>query len=396
MKHDVIVPSTGESVTEAYIGNWLKKSGDFVKKGDVLVELETQKATFEIESEYSGRLEVLFPQTGDKVGVGVAVARIDTDAQGSAASEEKSASPVQAQKNEPAKTQPSFTPPLAKQEFSGTPAQRRHAMENGGQQPVVVTAATVSNAPVTMSVEPPYVYPFDESRGDRREKASRIRQQIAKNLVKAQHTAAILTTFNEIDMTSVLEFRAKYKDQFKQKNGVSLGMVGLFALASARALKMYPLVNSIFTGEEIIRRDYVDISVAVSTDRGLVVPVIRDIDRMTLVDFEKALAQLSEKARLGKLSIPEMTGGTFTISNGGVFGSLLSTPILNMPQSAILGLHKIEKRAVVKDDQIQIRSMMSVALSYDHRIIDGKDAVQFLVAIKEAVENVSLIVKDPI
>ncbi|MBI4126910.1 MAG: 2-oxo acid dehydrogenase subunit E2, partial [Deltaproteobacteria bacterium] len=218
------------------------------------------------------------------------------------------------------------------------------------------------------------------------------RKHIAANLVAAQHTAAILTTFNEIDMSEIMKLRKKYKDAVLKKHGTSIGFVGAYALAAAKALTTYPLVNSMFTGEEIISRDFVDLSIAVATDRGLVVPVIRDVQKLDWIGFEKKLAEVAEKARAGKLSIPEMTGGTFTITNGGVFGSLLATPLLNMPQAAILGMHKIEDRPVVREGQIVIRPMMYVALSYDHRLLDGKEAVEFLVKIKECMENPSLMI----
>lgn len=403
MKHEVIVPSAGESVSEVFIAGWRKKSGDLVKKDEILVDLETQKASFELQSEFGGRLEVLFPNNDTKVKPGDVIAYVD-DGPGAQDTASVSSEPV-------AKTSSSF-----EVEQAVSPAARKMAAEKNvnlasvqgtGKSGVILKediqraaeapqkmAAQPAPAPSATSQSTVLNYQIDESRGERRVPASRIRKQIAMNLVAAQHTAAILTTFNEVDMTQVLEFRKKYKDQFKEKYGVSLGMVSPFALATVRAIKMYPQVNNIFTGEDIIQRDFVDLSIAVSTDNGLVVPVLRNVDKMNVASFEKGLSELAEKARSRKLSIPEMTGGTFTITNGGVFGSLISTPILNMPQAAILGLHKTQERPVVVDKQIVIRPMMYMALSYDHRIIDGREAVGFLVAIKEGIENLSLIINE--
>lgn len=400
MKHDVIVPSAGESVTEVYIGEWRKKTGDLVKKDEILVELETQKATFELRAERSGRIEVLKPERDEVVKPGDVIALIDDSAasEGDKKSEFSSATserPAAAAKPEPllspAARKISVEKHLDAGSLKGTGKDGRITKED-----VLRTAPSspAPSAPPPGHVAAPIRYQVDLERGERREPATRIRRQIAQNLVAAQHTAAILTTFNEADMSQLMAFRKKYKEKLKEKHGVSLGIVGLFALAAVRALKEYPLVNSTFTGEETITRDFVDISVAVSTERGLVVPVMRDVHKMNLIDFEKKLGELSEKAQQGKLSIPEMSGGTFTISNGGVFGSLLSTPILNMPQSAILGLHKTQDRPVAVNGKVEIRPMMYLALSYDHRLIDGRDAVLFLVKIKEGIEDLSLIVNE--
>jgi 2-oxoglutarate dehydrogenase E2 component (dihydrolipoamide succinyltransferase) len=424
MKHEVIVPSAGESINEVFIGTWLKKSGDIVKKDEVLLDLETQKTTFEIQSEFSGRIEVLKPEAETRVRPGDVIAIIDDSvsvengaANGAPAKVEAQAAPAAAKSSAAPAPVPAAK---AGQETIVHPSARKLAAEKGvdastlsgsgkdgrvlkedvqqaSTAPAKVTpirpaaqAPSPSSAPAAdnRSHLPVFNYHLDESRGERREPASRIRRTIAQNLVAAQHTAAILTTFNEADMTQVLAFRKKHKDAFKAKHGVGLGMVSLFAAACVRALKEYKLVNSTFTGEDIIYRDFVDISVAVSTDSGLVVPVIRDADKIGIVGFEKKLDELSKKAKDKKLSIAEMTGGTFTISNGGVFGSLLSTPILNMPQSGILGLHKTQERPMAIDGQVVIRPMMYLALSYDHRIIDGREAVSFLVKVKEGVEKI--------
>ncbi len=393
MKYEVTIPSVGESVSEVFIGVWKKKSGDQVQKDDVLVDLETQKATFELQADRAGRLEILHEQPGTKMAVGDVLAIIDTDAVGAVASAPKAASSTPAATDTktatavpaPATSAPA---PSGNRPFIAERGIDAEQIASGGAASFA-KVASVSPAPVVSAPTGPKIltYTIDTARGERREPASRIRRQIAENLVASQQTAAILTTFNEVDMTQLLAFRKKHKDSFKEKHGVSLGIVSLFAMASVTALKEFPLVNAIYTGEDIIYRDFVDLSIAVSTDRGLVVPVLRDVDKMDLVKFEKGLADLGEKAKSRKLSIPEMTGGTFTISNGGVFGSLLSTPILNRPQSGILGLHKTQDRAVVINGKVEVRPMMYLALSYDHRIIDGKEAVQFLVKIKEGIEN---------
>jgi 2-oxoglutarate dehydrogenase E2 component (dihydrolipoamide succinyltransferase) len=398
MRHNVVVPSAGESVTEVFIGTWRKRTGDFVKKDDVLVDLETQKATFEIQAEHSGQIEVLKPDPQTKVKPGDVIAAIDDSAKVEAVPSTRILTPA------PVESLPRPQAPTPISEPILSPAARKIAAEKGMEPSTIVGTGkggrvlkedVIRISPPPSPVELPVIeYRIDSERGEIRRPATQIRRQIAKNLVAAQQIAAILTTFNEVDMSAVVALRNKHKESFKQKHGVSLGMVGVFAIAAARALKEFPVVNSMFAGEEIVSRDFVDISIAVSTERGLVVPVVRDAQSMKLSDFEKKLHELTEKARAGKLSIPEMTGGTFTISNGGVFGSLLSTPILNTPQSAILGLHKIEERPVVVNGQMAIRPMMYLALSYDHRLIDGREAVLFLVKIKEGIENMDQIVDE--
>ncbi len=411
MKHNVIVPSAGESITEVFIGTWRKKTGDTVKKDEVLVDLETQKASFELQAEFSGQIEVLTPNADTAVKPGDVIATIDDSVGVGLVPAQKEGPPQELplQNQSSSTTEQPILSPAAKKiaaekglnpsSISGTGKDGRITKEDAlkTSSPTVTAKPVATSIPTTKSASPStptLSYEIDATRGERLEPASRIRRQIAQNLVTAQHTAAILTTFNEVDMTQLLAFRKKYKESFKEKYGVALGIVSLFAMASVRALKEFPLVNSSFTGEGILKRDFVDISVAVSTDAGLVVPVVRDVQTMDVIAFEKKLAELGEKAKAKKLSIPEMTGGTFTISNGGVFGSLLSTPILNMPQSAILGLHKTQERPVVIDGQIVIRPMMYLALSYDHRIIDGREAVLFLVKVKEAIENLALIVDE--
>jgi 2-oxoglutarate dehydrogenase E2 component (dihydrolipoamide succinyltransferase) len=402
MKHEVIVPTAGESITEVFIGDWRKKTGDLVKKDEVLVELETQKATFELQAEHSGRLEIFKPERDSVVKPGDVIAMIDDSislktipAVGGQERTEKRLQEELRSPNAEATIQPILSP--AARKMASEKNLDVSTLKGTGKEGRITKEDTLQAEPLKAPVKSPGlqeipVFEIATERGERRQPASRIRRQIAQNLVAAQHTAAILTTFNDVDMSQVIEFRKKQKEAFEKKHGLPLSFITFFARASVRALKEFPIVNSSFTGEEIISRDFVDLSVAVSTDRGLVVPVVRDVDKLSVVDFEKRLSELTEKARAGKLSIPEMTGGTFTISNGGVFGSLLSTPILNMPQSAILGLHKTQDRPVVIQGKIEIRPMMYLALSYDHRLIDGREAVLFLVRIKEGIENLSLII----
>jgi 2-oxoglutarate dehydrogenase E2 component (dihydrolipoamide succinyltransferase) len=400
MKHEVKVPSAGESINEVEIGTWLKEDGDIVSKDDILVELESQKANFELQSEFSGRLEIVKADAQTTVKIGEVIAYIDDSVSSGSSKKSSSDKKESKESSDDIRTTPASKKIMNDQNIDpksieGTGKRGQILKQDLVNQPKSTspknTPTTAKDSAVTTAA---YNYVINSERGEKAKPASSIRRHIAKNLVAAQHTAAILTTFNEVDMTSVMEYRKKNKEKFKEKHGTGLGMVGFFALACAKALKEYPDVNATFTGEEIIYRDYVDLSVAVSTDRGLVVPVMKDIQKMDLADFEKSLSEISDKAKNKKLSINDMTGGTFTISNGGVFGSLVSTPILNMPQSAILGLHKIEKRPIVVDDEIVIRPMMYLALSYDHRIIDGKEAVLFLVKVKECIEDLSLILEE--
>ncbi len=404
MAFDVRVPVVGESVQEGEIYRWHKNSGDFVKQDDVLLELETDKATVEIVSEASGVLEVLV-KDGSTVKVGDIVARIDTDAKGpsapkAAAKEAKPATPEAAPApvtSTAKKSAPSMPPsPAASRmiEEEGLDSGKIAATGKGGRitkEDVVnfKEGKAVPQAPVAKSVPavPATTSVVSGERSSRREKMSRLRQRIAERLVQAQHDAAMLTTFNEIDMSGVMATRAKYKDAFKDKNGVNLGFMSFFVKAAVEALKAVPGVNAYIDGTDIVYNDFYDIGIAVSTDKGLIVPVVRDCDKLSFAGVEKAIGDYAVKGRDGKINLDDLSGGTFTITNGGVFGSLLSTPILNPPQSAILGMHKIEQRAVVVNNEIVIRPMMYVALSYDHRIVDGKEAVGFLVKIKEFIED---------
>lgn len=405
MAVDVKVPAVGESVQEAMIHKWHKAAGDVVNMDDVLMELETDKATVEVTAEVAGTLEILRKE-GDTVAIGEVVARIDTQGKpAAAAAAAKAPAPAAKAAAPAAKSAKSevLAPSVRRMttennvdpaNVAGTGKDGRvtkgdvmsHVQGKGAASAApaapAATKAPAPAAPVKLPTSAGVV-----ARTERREPMSMLRRRIAERLVHAQSTAAILTTFNEVDMSAVMALRAQYKDAFKEKHGIGLGFMSFFVKATIEALKTYPAINGWIDGNDIVYHDYYDIGVAVSGDRGLVVPVIRDADRLTMSEIEQSIAYYGGRARDGKLTVDEMTGGTFTVSNGGVFGSLLSTPILNPPQSAILGMHKIEERAVVVKGQIVARPMMYLALSYDHRIVDGKEAVQFLVKIKELVEE---------
>jgi 2-oxoglutarate dehydrogenase E2 component (dihydrolipoamide succinyltransferase) len=403
MKIDVKVPAVGESITEAIIGSWSKKSGDYVKMNDILMLLETDKASVEVVAEKDGVLTIS-AAAGETVKIGATVGMIDTDAVKPTAT--ATATPAQA-------TTPMASPAAASKNIHPdlqahlSPAVSRVVNERGLDAATVtgtglggrLTKADVISAPAAASsaaIKPaapakPVVMPVlqgPSKQGEiKRVPMTNIRKKIAERLVQAQHTAAILTTFNEIDMTKVIDIRNKYKDKFKEKYGVNLGFNGFFVKAAIEALKSFPAANAWIDGTDIEYHNYFNIGMAVSTERGLMVPVIKDADMMTVAGIELAIRDLGTRGRDGKITPDDLMGGTFSITNGGVFGSMLSTPILNAPQSAILGLHKIEDRPVAINGKVEIRSMMYAALSYDHRILDGKEAVGFLVKIKEGVED---------
>ena len=398
---NVKVPSVGESVQEGMVHSWNFKTGDFVQQDDVLAELETDKATVEIVSEASGQIEIL-KNKGESVNIGDILATIDTDASPSAkASEDKKAddkapAPVKAVEKAPEKK----SEPTREGIFS--PAAKKIAAEHGleGMKSGTGRGGRITKEDVlekisTPTKETPVSKPAPKlempamtgAREIRREKMSMIRKTIAKHLVNSQQTAAMLTTFNDVDMSRILDLRKKYKDPFKEKHGISLGFMGFFLMAAAEALKEFPQINAFIEGDELVYHNYCDIGVAVSTERGLMVPVVRNVEKMNILQIEQSVAALAQKGRDGKISLDDLSGGTFTVSNGGVFGSLMSTPILNSPQSGILGMHRIDERPVVVDGQIVARPMMYLALSYDHRIVDGKEAVQFLVKIKQCIED---------
>ncbi len=400
MKLDVKVPAVGESITEATIGSWTKKSGEAVKMNEVIMLLETDKASVEVIAEKDGVITIT-SQAGVTVKIGATVATIDTDAKPTVTSSAKPVVTAAA----PASAERATHPELQAHQ---SPAVQRMVNEKGIDPATIqgtglggrLTKGDVMNTQTTPAATPtqvkapasqPLVVPAvrgPSKQGDiKRVPMTNIRKKIAERLVQAQHNAAILTTFNEIDMTKVIEIRNKYKDKFKEKYGVNLGFNGFFVKAAIEALKTIPAVNAWVDGTEIEYHNYFNIGIAVSTDRGLMVPVIKDADNLSLAGIELAVRDLALKGRDGKISPDDLSGGTFSITNGGIFGSLLSTPILNAPQSAILGLHKIEDRPMAVNNQVVIRSMMYAALSYDHRMIDGKEAVTFLVKIKEGIED---------
>ncbi|MFD2676456.1 2-oxoglutarate dehydrogenase complex dihydrolipoyllysine-residue succinyltransferase [Camelimonas lactis] len=409
MATEIRVPTLGESVTEATIGRWFKKAGDAVKADEPLCELETDKVTLEVNAPASGVLAEIVAQEGETVAAGALLGAIMEGAAG--------ATPVApAPKKEDAKAAPAASAPAPaaapKAAVENGPAVSRIAAESGVNPAAVAgsgkdgrvtkgdmlgAVARLASAPAPQAEAPAAVRapsaPDDASR-EERVRMTRLRQTIARRLKDAQQTAAMLTTFNDVDMTAVMELRAQYKDAFEKKHGAKLGFMGFFVKAAVAALKDVPSVNAEIDGADLVYKNYYHIGVAVGTDKGLVVPVVRDADMLSIADIEKQISDYGRKARDGQLKIEDMQGGTFTISNGGIYGSLMSTPILNAPQSAILGMHRIEQRPVVYKGQIVARPMMYLAVSYDHRIIDGKEAVTFLVRIKENLEDPTRLVLD--
>lgn len=414
MATEVTVPVLGESITEATLGEWLKQPGDPVAVDEPIASLETDKVSVEVPSPVAGVMGQHAVAVGDTVQVGAMLATIDAG-DGAAAAPAKAPEPAAtATPAAPAKDEAGAG--YGDQPGAGTsdspaalsPSVRRAVLEHGVDPGTVkgtgrdgritkedVTAAASSKpAPAAAPAPAPAAAPAASGRGEERVRMTRLRQTIAKRLKEAQNTAAMLTTFNDVDMTAVIEARAKYKDLFEKKHGVRLGFMGFFVKAATMALRDIPSVNASIDGDDIVYHDYADISVAVSSPGGLVVPVIRDADQMSVATIEKTIGDFGKRAKDGALKMDEMKGGTFTISNGGVFGSLMSTPIINPPQSAVLGLHRIEERPVVVNGQIVIRPMMYLALSYDHRLIDGREAVTFLVALKNAIEDPTRILID--
>ena len=396
MSIEVKVPVLGESVSEATVGQWLKQPGEAVALDEPIASLETDKVAVEVPSPVAGIMGQHIAAEGDTVAVGALLGLIETSGVATApapAPAAAAAAPAAAAADDAAALSPAVR--RAVLEHGIDPATVKGTGKDGRltKEDVLAAAQAKQAAPAPVVAAPapaPAAVPVVSASGERREervKMTRLRQTIAKRLKSAQETAAMLTTFNDVDMSAVMEARAKYKDVFEKKHGVRLGLMSFFAKASVLALKDIPAVNAQMQGDEIVYFDYVDISVAVSAPNGLVVPVVRDVDKMSFAGIEKAIADYGKKARDGTLTMADMAGGTFTISNGGVFGGLMSTPIINPPQSAVLGLHRIEDRPVVRDGQIVIRPMMYIALSYDHRIIDGREAVTALKTIKEAIED---------
>jgi 2-oxoglutarate dehydrogenase E2 component (dihydrolipoamide succinyltransferase) len=418
MATDIQVPALGESITEGTLAQWLKKPGEKVAADEPIASLETDKVSVEVPSPIAGVLTEQLVKEGDTVAVGAPIARIDENATAAATPAQAAASATTnpAGAGETPALRGDASAPVAEAEHDEhittlSPAVRRAVLEyhvdptkirgtgKDGRltkDDVIAAAQTQQSAPAPQAKAPSAPTPpapqakAPAVAGERREervKMTRLRQTVARRLKEAQNTAAMLTTFNDVDMTAVIEARARYKDLFEKKHGIRLGFMGFFVKACALAAKDVPSVNGSIEGDEIVYHDYLDVSIAVSAPKGLVVPVVRNADRMSFAEIEKTIADFGKRAKEGTLGIEDMQGGTFTISNGGVFGSLLSTPILNPPQSAVLGMHRIEERPVVKDGQIVARPMMYLALSYDHRLVDGREAVTFLVRVKEAIED---------
>ncbi|GEL76946.1 2-oxoglutarate dehydrogenase complex dihydrolipoyllysine-residue succinyltransferase [Tenuibacillus multivorans] len=408
---EIVVPELAESITEGTVAEWLVQKGDKVEKGDPVVELETDKVNVEVNSDFSGVIAEILVGEEDDVEVGDVIAKVDEsgEAAGSADSgdaapkEEPKEEPKQEEKPEAKEEQPQTQDDNKADQPVASPATRKRARELGidlneikpkdpvgriSKEDVEAAAKTKVDAAKNSKKDDQSAEKTEFDKPVERVKMSRRRQTIANKLVEAQHNAAMLTTFNEVDMTNVMELRKQRKEEFEKKHGVKLGFMSFFTKAVIGALKEFPLVNAEIQGKEIVMKKFYDIGVAVSTEEGLVVPVVRDADRLSFAGVEDEIGQLAKKARDGKLGLNDLQGGSFTITNGGIFGSLLSTPIINAPQVGILGMHKIEKRPkVMPDDSIQVRPMMYIAMSYDHRIIDGREAVQFLDRVKQMIED---------
>jgi 2-oxoglutarate dehydrogenase E2 component (dihydrolipoamide succinyltransferase) len=397
---EIKVPTVGESISEVTLVQWLKADGEWVERDELLCEMESEKATFELNAEQAGVLHIV-AQAGDTINIGDLACTIDETAarpQGAAA---PAAKPAEAKAAAVASAAPKAEALPA--DVKATPVAQA-IMADKKVRPSEVSGTGVSGKILKNDVLEALNSPgikggaTQVSRTDRPEKMSNLRKTISRRLVEAKNSTAMLTTFNEVDMTNIMQIRSKYKDGFKETYGVNLGFMSFFTKACTIALTEWPAVNAYVDGDQIIYHEYCDISIAVSAPKGLVVPVIRNAESMSMVEIEQAVVALAKKARDNKLSMEEMTGGTFTITNGGVFGSLMSTPIINIPQAAILGMHKIQDRAMVINGKIEVRPMMYLALSYDHRIIDGRESVGFLVRVKELLENPELMLlgKDPV
>jgi 2-oxoglutarate dehydrogenase E2 component (dihydrolipoamide succinyltransferase) len=408
---EIRVPTLGESVTEATIGKWFKKAGEAVAVDEPLVELETDKVTIEVPAPAAGVLSDIAAKDGETVAVGALLGQIK---EGAGAAPKAATAPAAAKPAEASKPAPAAAPAAKAADMPAPPSVRKLAAESGmdpakvegsgmrgqvtkGDMLAAIERAAAQPTPVAApaaAVQVRAPSPADDAAREERVRMTRLRQTIARRLKDAQNTAAMLTTFNEVDMGHVMALRNQYKDLFEKKHGVKLGFMGFFVRACVQALKEIPAVNAEMDGTDLIYKNYYHIGVAVGTERGLVVPVVRDCDLKSLAEIEKAIADFGRRARDGALKIEEMQGGTFTISNGGVYGSLMSTPILNAPQSGILGMHKIQERPMVVAGKIEARPMMYLALSYDHRVVDGREAVTFLVRVKECLEEPARLVLD--
>jgi 2-oxoglutarate dehydrogenase E2 component (dihydrolipoamide succinyltransferase) len=428
MAIEIVVPTLGESVTEATVGKWFKKAGDAVKADEALAELETDKVTLEVNAPAAGIISEIVVKEGETVGVGAILGSI-AEGQAAVGAAKQAEKPIQAKPAaapqpvqassapEPRASAPQPAPSRTNAE-TVAPSVRRIAEESGidpasvtgsgregrvtkGDMLAIIEGGASSSSPISFAKvqappaqapRAPYAPPAEAR--EERVRMTKLRQTIARRLKEAQNTAAMLTTFNEVDMTTIMDVRKRYKDLFEKKHGVKLGFMGFFVKACIHALHDIPSVNAEIDGEDIVYKNYYHIGIAVGTERGLVVPVVRDADKKSIAAIEKEIAGFGKRARDGKLGLEEMQGGTFTISNGGVYGSLMSTPILNAPQSGILGMHKTQERPMVMGGKIEIRPMMYLALSYDHRLVDGREAVTFLVRVKEALEDPQRLILD--
>ncbi|MGA9549843.1 MAG: 2-oxoglutarate dehydrogenase complex dihydrolipoyllysine-residue succinyltransferase [Rhodomicrobium sp.] len=428
MAIEIVVPTLGESVTEATVGKWFKKAGDAVKADEALAELETDKVTLEVNAPAAGVISEIVVKEGETVGVGAILGSI-AEGQAAVAAAKQAEKPIQVKPAAaPQPVQASSTPeprasapqpaPSRTNAETMAPSVRRIAEESGidpatvtgsgkegrvtkGDMLAIIEGGASSSSPISFAKvqappaqapRAPYAPPAEAR--EERVRMTKLRQTIARRLKEAQNTAAMLTTFNEVDMTTIMDVRKRYKDLFEKKHGVKLGFMGFFVKACIHALHDIPSVNAEIDGEDIVYKNYYHIGIAVGTERGLVVPVVRDADKKSIAAIEKEIAGFGKRARDGKLGLEEMQGGTFTISNGGVYGSLMSTPILNAPQSGILGMHKTQERPMVMGGKIEIKPMMYLALSYDHRLVDGREAVTFLVRVKEALEDPQRLILD--
>ena len=400
MAIEIRVPTLGESISEAIVGKWFKKAGEAVRADEPLVELETDKVTLEVNAPGAGVLSEITAETGQTVAIGALLGQLS----GGGAAPAAASAPAAEQRTAPA---PVAAPPpapsaakvaadnridLAAVAGSG----RRGQVLKGDVLAAVASAPAPAPAPVLAPAPAPATRPAapDDSAREERVRMTKLRQTIARRLKDAQNTAAMLTTFNEVDMTEVMALRARYREAFERKHGAKLGFMGFFVKACVQALKEIPAVNAEIDGADLVYKNYYHLGIAVGTDKGLIVPVVRDCDKLSVAEIERVIADLGKRAREGQLKLEELQGGSFTITNGGIYGSLMSTPILNAPQSGILGMHKIQERPVVVAGKIEIRPMMYLALSYDHRIVDGKEAVTFLVRVKEALEDPARLVLD--
>ncbi len=407
MAIDIKVPTVGESISEVTLVKWLKNDGDYAQRDEVIAELESEKATFEVNAEQAGTVKQIAKE-GDTLAIGDVVCSIDTDA----AKPQTTASPTAEAAIEKPATEPSNI--ASKTETAPKATETTSTIKTTPVAAAIIADKKVDSKTITATGDNGKIIKQDvlaalsnpgrnpqaatNSRVDRPEKMSNLRKTISRRLVEAKNSTAMLTTFNELDMTAIMEIRKKYKDKFKEQHGVNLGFMSFFTKACCYALQKFPAVNAYLDGENIIYHEYCDISIAVSAPKGLVVPVIRNAESLSMAGVEAAVVELATKAKNNKLTIEEMSGGTFTITNGGIFGSMMSTPIINIPQSAILGMHNIVERPMAVNGQVVIKPMMYLALSYDHRIIDGRESVGFLVTVKQLLENPALLLfgKDPV